>query len=68
MLEWTGATFVKLTKIQIWQELVFVFGVISKIESREKVSKLYQPSQVSLLNSPPKSAADIVTAFASRSQ
>ena len=34
--------------------------------SNKKVK--YQPSQVSLLNSPPKSAADIVTAFASRSQ
>ena len=38
--EWAGATFVKLTKIQAWQELVFVLAAISKIESREKASKL----------------------------
>ena len=35
-LEWAGATFVKLTKIWAWQELVFVLAAISKIESREK--------------------------------
>ena len=40
MLEWAGATFVKLTKIQAWQELVFVLSASSKIESREKASKL----------------------------
>ena len=39
MLEWAGATFVKLTKIRAWQELVFVLAVISKIESREKALK-----------------------------
>ena len=39
MLEWAGATFVKLTKIQAWQELVFVLAAISKVESREKASK-----------------------------
>ena len=39
MLQWAGATFVKLTKIQAWQELVFVLAAISKIESREKASK-----------------------------
>ena len=33
MLEWAGATFVKLTKIKAWQELVFVLAAISKIES-----------------------------------
>ena len=38
MLEWAGATFVKLTKIRAWQELVFVLAVISKIESRENFS------------------------------
>ena len=32
--------FVKLTKIQAWQELVFVLSAISNIESREKASKL----------------------------
>ena len=36
MLEWAGATFVKLTKIQAWQELVFVLAAISKIDSRER--------------------------------
>ena len=42
MLEWAGATFLKLTKIRAWQELVFVLAAaaaaaaISKIESREK--------------------------------
>ena len=36
MLEWAGATFVKLTKIRAWQELVFVLAAISEIESREK--------------------------------
>ena len=40
MLEWVGATFVKLAKIQAWQELVFVLSAISNIESREKASKL----------------------------
>ena len=30
----------KLTKIQVWQELVFVLSAISNIESREKASKL----------------------------
>ena len=40
MLEWAGAKFVKLTKIQAWQELVFVLAAISNIESREKTSKL----------------------------
>ena len=40
MLEWAWATFVKLTKIQAWQELVFVLAAIRKIESREKASKL----------------------------
>ena len=40
MLEWAVATFVKLTKIQAWQELVFVLAAISNIESREKASKL----------------------------
>ena len=42
MLEWAEATFVKLTKIQAWQELVglFVLSAISNIESREKASKL----------------------------
>ena len=40
MLEWAGATFVKLTKIQAWQELVFVLSAISKIDSREKASNL----------------------------
>ena len=39
MLEWAGATFVKLTKIQAWQELVFVLAAISNIESREKALK-----------------------------
>ena len=39
MLEWAGGTFVKLTKIQAWQELIFVLSAISKIESREKASK-----------------------------
>ena len=34
MLEWAGATFVKLTKIQAWQELVFILAAISKLESR----------------------------------
>ena len=36
MLEWAGTTFVKLTKIRAWQELVFVLAAISKIESHEK--------------------------------
>ena len=36
MLEWAGTTFVKLTKIRAWQELVFVLAAISKIERREK--------------------------------
>ena len=40
MLEWAGATFVKLIEIQAWQELVFILSAISKIESREKASKL----------------------------
>ena len=40
MLEWAAATFVKLTKIQAWQELVFVLSAISTNESREKTSKL----------------------------
>ena len=40
MLEWAGATFVKLTKIQAWQELVFVLAAISKIESRQKGSEI----------------------------
>ena len=40
MLEWAGAIFVKLTKIQAWQELVFVLSAISNIESCEKASKL----------------------------
>ena len=40
MLEWAGATFVKLTKLQAWQELVFVLAAISNIESREKASKI----------------------------
>ena len=36
MLEWAGTTYVKLTKIRAWQELVFVLAAISKIERREK--------------------------------
>ena len=36
MLEWAGATFVKLTKTRTWQELVFVLAAIRNIESREK--------------------------------
>ena len=40
MPEWAGETFVKLTEIQAWQELVFVFSSMSNIESREKASKL----------------------------
>ena len=40
MLEWAEATFVKLTKIQAWQDLAFdlVFDLagISKVESRDK--------------------------------
>ena len=40
MLDWAGATFVKLSKIQTWQELVFVLSAIINIESRKKASKL----------------------------
>ena len=40
MLEKAGATFVKLTKIQAWQELVFVLSAFSNIVNREKASKL----------------------------
>ena len=40
MLEWAGATFVKLSKIQAWQELLFVLSATSNIESREKASTL----------------------------
>ena len=36
MQQGPGATFVKLTKIWAWQELVFVLAAISKIEIREK--------------------------------
>ena len=32
------ATFMKLTKIKAWQELVIVLATISNIESREKAS------------------------------
>ena len=39
MLEWAGAAFVKLTKFQAWQKLVFVLAAISNIDSREKASK-----------------------------
>ena len=36
MLEWAEATFVKLSKIQAWQELVFDLACISKVESFDK--------------------------------